>query len=99
MAASTRRTRRLFAATGAAALTVALAGGALSSVGAQSKPAPSAEFVTLTGTSTNVDLDAATLDVLKQNNVTVTPVAPATVSSSGRKTTARLPNTEGYVSV
>ncbi|MCA1703035.1 MAG: hypothetical protein LC808_07080, partial [Actinobacteria bacterium] len=82
-----------------AALAVGLTGGVISSVSAQSTSAPTAEILTLSGTSTNVDLDAATMDVLKQNNVTVTPVAPATVTSSGGKTTASFPITEGYVSV
>ncbi|MDQ6838857.1 MAG: hypothetical protein M3137_11130 [Actinomycetota bacterium] len=60
---------------------------------------PAASILTLQGTSTSVDLDPATLAVLKENKVTVTPVAPATVSTSGATTTASFPITEGYVSV
>jgi len=66
---------------------------------AQSPSAPSAEILTLSGVSTNVDLDAGTAGVLKENGVTVTPVAPATVSTSGGTTTASFPITDGYVSV
>ncbi|MDQ6727745.1 MAG: hypothetical protein M3066_16500, partial [Actinomycetota bacterium] len=67
--------------------------------GAQTPVAPNAEILTLSGVSTKVDLDAGTLGVLKQNGVTVTPVAPATVSTSGGTTTASFPITEGFVSV
>jgi len=61
--------------------------------------APSAEFITLSGVSTNVDLDPATAQVLKDNGVSVAPVTPATVSTSGSTTTASFPITEGYVAV
>ncbi|MDQ4131623.1 MAG: hypothetical protein M3179_00075, partial [Actinomycetota bacterium] len=66
---------------------------------AQATGAPKAEILTLSGVTTNVDLDAGTAAVLKQNDVSVTPVAPATVSTSGGTTTASFPITEGYVSV
>jgi hypothetical protein len=59
------------------------------------KGAPSAEFLTLKGTSTNVDLDASTLKVLTDNKVDVAPVTPATVTGS----TASFPITQGYVAV
>ena len=42
-------------------------------------------FSPLTGMSTNVDLDAGTAAVLRENNVTGTPVAPATVSASAAR--------------
>ena len=61
--------------------------------------APSAEIMALGGVSTNVDLDAGTAAVLAQNNVSVAPVAPATVSASGGTTTASFPISQGYVSV
>ncbi len=60
---------------------------------------PSAEILGLGGRSTSVDLDPATAAVLKENNVTVTPVAPATVSTTGGTTTVSFPITQGYVSV
>ncbi|CAA9270060.1 MAG: hypothetical protein AVDCRST_MAG76-3319 [uncultured Acidimicrobiales bacterium] len=60
---------------------------------------PSAEIQELGGRSTSVDLDPATATVLKENNVTVTPVAPATVSTTGGTTTVSFPITQGYVSV
>ncbi len=59
------------------------------------KGSPSAEFLALKGTSTNVDLDAATLKVLTDNKVGVAPVAPATVTGG----TASFPIIEGYVAV
>jgi hypothetical protein len=59
------------------------------------KGAPTAEFLTLKGTSTNVDLDAGTLKVLTDNKVAVAPVAPATVKGG----TASFPITQGYVAV
>ncbi|MGI8982964.1 MAG: hypothetical protein ACR2HM_00245 [Acidimicrobiales bacterium] len=61
--------------------------------------APAVEIQALGGMATNVDLDAGTAAVLKQNNVTVAPVGPATVSTSGGTTTASFPITQGYVSV
>ncbi len=88
--------RRSLALLGVVGLAVG-AGGLTAS--AQSSSAPSAEILTLSGGSTNVDLDAGTAAVLKDNGVTVTPVAPATVTTSGGTTTASFPITEGYVSV
>ncbi|HWC10569.1 MAG TPA: hypothetical protein VG455_05030 [Acidimicrobiales bacterium] len=61
--------------------------------------APEAEFVRLSGTSTSVDLDAATAKVLADNKVSVAPVGPATASASGGTTTVSFPITEGYVAV
>jgi hypothetical protein len=61
--------------------------------------APSAEFLDLKGVSTSVDLDPATAKVLADNKVTVAPVEPATVSTSGGKTTVSFPISEGYVAV
>ena len=61
--------------------------------------APTAEIQALGGMATNVDLDASTAAVLQQNNVSVAPVAPATVSNAGGKTTASFPISQGYVSV
>ena len=97
--ADSRRTVRRTAATLFTSLLLvgAAAGGQLAT--AQSGVAPDAEILTLTGTSTDVDLDAGTLAVLEENGVSVAPVAPATVSSSGGTTTASFPITEGYVAV
>ena len=78
---------------------VIVTGFGIQQVAAQSTGSPKAEILTLSGVTTNVDLDAATAAVLKENNVTVAPVAPATVSTSGGTTTASFPITEGYVSV
>ena len=61
--------------------------------------APQAEFVRLTGSSTSVDLDAATAKVLADNKVSVAPVGPATASQSGGTTRVSFPITEGYVAV
>ena len=72
---------------------------AVPAASAQSGVAPSAEVLTLSGMSTNVDLDSSTMTVLKDNGVSVAPVSPATVSSSGSTTTASFPITEGYVSI
>ncbi len=63
------------------------------------EPAPTASFLSLTGTSTSVDLDAGTAKVLADNKVTVSPVAPATANSTAGKTTLSFPITEGYVAV
>ena len=72
-------------------------------IAAQGSPGPggepSAEIMELGGRSTSVDLDPATAAVLKENNVTVTPVAPATVSTNGGTITVSFPITQGYVSV
>jgi hypothetical protein len=61
--------------------------------------APQAEFVRLSGSSTSVDLDAATAKVLADNKVSVAPVGPATASQSGGTTRVSFPITEGYVAV
>ncbi len=61
--------------------------------------APEAEFLTLTGVSTSVDLDPGTAQVLADNNVTVEPVTPATASTDGGVTTVSFPISEGYVAV
>ena len=58
-----------------------------------------AEFLTLKGVSTSVDLDANTLKVLADNKVTPTPIAPATVSTNGGVTSASFPISQGYVGV
>lgn len=60
---------------------------------------PSAEFLTLKGVTTAVDLDPGTLKVLTQNKVAVAPVAPATVTTNGGVTTATFPISQGFVSV
>ncbi|MGI9023210.1 MAG: hypothetical protein ACR2HV_08275 [Acidimicrobiales bacterium] len=60
---------------------------------------PTAEFLTLKGVNTSVDLDAGTLKVLADNKVTPAPVAPATVAASGGVTSATFPITQGYVAV
>ena len=60
---------------------------------------PQAEFVQLTGSSTSVDLDPATAKALADNNVSLAPIAPATVSQNGGVTSVSFPITEGYVSV
>ncbi|MGI9079348.1 MAG: hypothetical protein ACR2GF_00755 [Acidimicrobiales bacterium] len=61
--------------------------------------AMAAEFLTLKGVSTSVDLDAGTLKVLTDKGVAPTPIAPATVASTGGVTTASFPISQGYVSV
>jgi hypothetical protein len=66
---------------------------------ASTEGVPQAAFTNLTGTSTSVDLDPATAKVLTDNGVTVTPVEPATVSTSGGKTTVSFPITAGYVAL
>ena len=99
MAALTSRSRRLTTAAGVIALAAGVATGGQLAASAQSLTAPSAEFLTLSGVSTKVDLDNSTLAVLAQNGVSVTPVAPATVFASGGTTTATFPITEGYVAV
>ncbi len=95
MAASSTKAIRWLALVGVVAVTA----GGWQVASAQSGNAPSAEVLTLSGVSTNVDLDAGTAAVLKDNGVTVSPVAPATVSTSGGTTTASFPITEGYVAV
>jgi len=96
MAACASRLRRLLVVPLVVAAMAAVGG--LSTATAQA-PAPSAELVSLTGSATNVDLDASTAQVLKDNGVSVAPVAPATVSTSGSTTTASFPITEGYVAI
>ncbi len=72
------------------------ANGAKSSASAKG---PQAEFLTLKGVSTSVDLDPATAKVLADNKVSVAPVAPATVSQNGGTTSVSFPITQGFVSV
>ena len=67
--------------------------------GAAARKGPEAEFLTLKGASTSVDLDPATAKVLADNKVSVTPVAPASVSQNGGTTTVSFPITQGFVSV
>jgi len=67
--------------------------------GATAGSSMAAEFLTLKGVSTSVDLDAGTLKVLTDNKVTPTPIAPATVAANGGVTTASFPISQGYVSV
>ncbi len=62
-------------------------------------PRPQAEFLSLTGVSTSVDLDAGTAKILADNKVRVGPVEPATASTSGGTTTVSFPISEGYVAV
>jgi hypothetical protein len=98
-----RRRTAALATTGVLALATAACGSsdgtrALPTAGRASK-SPQAEFLTLKGVSTSVDLDPATVKVLSDNKVTVTPVAPATVSQNGGTTTVSFPITQGYVAV
>jgi hypothetical protein len=72
---------------------------AQASASAQTSGAPQAEFVQLKGVSTSVDLDPGTAKVLTDNHVSVAPVAPATVSSSGGATAVSFPITDGYVAL
>ncbi|MDQ2960528.1 MAG: hypothetical protein M3R48_05700 [Candidatus Dormibacteraeota bacterium] len=58
-----------------------------------------AQVEQLSGTSTTVDVNASTAAVLQQNGVTVTPVAPATASTSGGGLSVTFPITNGYVAV
>lgn len=60
-----------------------------------SRSAPAAAITALGGTSTTVTLDPGTAQVLKQNNVTVAPAAPATASQTGGSTTVTFPVTGG----
>jgi len=96
MTARTSRPRRLLVPLLIVAAMAAAGGQPMA--GAQTS-APSAELLGLTGSATNVDLDASTAQVLKDNGVSVAPVAPATVSTSGSTTTASFPITEGYVAI
>ncbi|MEN3314100.1 MAG: hypothetical protein V7605_334 [Acidimicrobiaceae bacterium] len=103
---SLARPKVALAVVAASALTLAACGSSSKSASSgtdiTSKTAGSAmaaEFLTLKGVSTSVDLDAATLKVLTDNKVTPTPIAPATVASTGGVTTATFPISQGYVSV
>ena len=102
-----KRPSAVLALAAAGALTLAACGGsddstsgATSAGSSNGKAAggPSASFLTLTG-STSVDLDAATAKVLADNKISVAPIEPATVSTSGGSTTVSFPITEGYVGV
>jgi hypothetical protein len=101
-----RRPRTALALTAAAALTFAACGGDTDNESAQTntteasrQTGPQAEFLTLKGVSTSVDLDAGTAKVLADNRVTVAPIEPATASTSGGRTTVSFPITQGYVAV
>jgi hypothetical protein len=74
-------------------------GSATDAKGASATNGPQAEFLTLKGVSTSVDLDPATAKVLADNKVSVAPVAPASVSQNGGTTTVSFPITQGFVSV
>jgi hypothetical protein len=74
-------------------------GSASDATNAASTKGPQAEFLTLKGASTSVDLDPATAKVLADNKVSVAPVSPATVSQNGGTTTVSFPITQGFVSV
>jgi hypothetical protein len=88
------------AACGSSSKSTSSSGDTTSGGSSSSKTAgPSAEFLTLKGVSTAVDLDAATLKVLADNKVAVAPIAPATVATTGGVTTATFPVTQGFVSV
>jgi hypothetical protein len=91
------RTRRSLAALAAAVVALGALGTYVVTAGAAD--APKASILTLRGVSTSVDLDPATAAVLKENGVTVTPVAPATVATADGTTTVSFPISEGYVSV
>jgi hypothetical protein len=74
-------------------------GSATDARGAAAAKGPQAEFLTLKGVSTSVDLDPATAKVLADNKVSVAPVAPASASQNGGTTTVSFPITQGFVSV
>lgn len=103
---SLRRPRVALAVVAASALTLAACGSSSSTdstsgtdVSSKSASELQAEFLTLKGTSTSVDLDANTLKVLADNKVVPTPIAPATVATNGGVTSASFPITQGYVGV
>ncbi len=101
---SLSRPKVALAVVAASALTLAACGSSSKSAGTDvtSKTGGSsmaAEFLTLKGVSTSVDLDAGTLKVLTDKGVVPTPVAPATVAANGGVTTATFPISQGYVSV
>lgn len=91
------------AAAGVALLVAACGGGGTattsSSGSASSQAGPAASFVNLTGATTKVDLDPNTAKVLKQNGVSVAPVAPATAAVVNGGVEASFPITAGYVAV
>ena len=104
----THRPRAVLALVAVAALTLSACGddGADDNTTAQPnttaaprEAGPQAEFLSLKGVSTSVDLDAGTAKVLADNKVTVAPITPATASTSGGTTTVSFPITEGYVAV
>ena len=104
---TSRRPRAALALAAVAALTFAACGdgdndnesGQSNTTQASREAGAQAEFLTLKGVSTSVDLDPATAKVLADNKVTVAPVAPATANTSGGKTTVSFPITQGYVAV
>jgi hypothetical protein len=62
-------------------------------------PTPAATIAKLTGVDTQVTLDPSTAGVLKQNNVSVAPVSPATAKVEGANTIVAFPITAGHVSL
>lgn len=104
---TSRRPRAALALAAAAALTFAACGDDANDQNESGQPntqasrqaAPQAEFLSLRGVSTSVDLDPGTAKVLADNKVTVAPIEPATASTSGGKTTVSFPISEGYVAV
>ncbi len=103
-----RRPRAALALAVTAALTFAACGGGgdndtesgqSKTTEASREAGPQAEFLTLKGVSTSVDLDPATAKVLADNKVTVAPIGPATASTAGGKTTVSFPISQGYVAV
>lgn len=73
-----------------------------SATGAQSAAltrAPSAAILNLSGETTKVDIDTSTAAVLKQNGVSVAPVAPATAGIVGGTVEVSFPITAGYAAI
>jgi len=112
MTRSLPHVRRLLVVAAALALVFAACGdsggdeGAASTSAASAAPSegratgPQASIIELRGTSTSVDLDPDTMEVLADNGVEVSPVEPATVSTTADgKTNVSFPITAGYVAV
>ncbi len=70
-----------------------------SGVAAKTASAPSAAILNLTGATTKVDIDTSTAAVLKQNGVSVAPVAPATAAMANGTTEVSFPITAGYAAI
>lgn len=66
---------------------------------ASSSAKPTATIASLSGVGTTVDLNPDTAKVLADNQVTVTPVGPATAAQSGGTTAVTFPITGGQVSI